>query len=80
MYDSTQREIMTVAELILAEKIGLVDGCHQLVHLFHGLDAKEWDHELFDPVVGFESESRERLLEICRGLIAKYEREPGEET
>ena len=71
---------MTVAELILAEKIDVADGCRRLVHLFNGLEAKEWDHELFDPVVAFESESRERLLEICRALIAKYEKEPGEET
>lgn len=80
---------MTVAELILAEKIDIVDGCHQLVHLFHGFDAKEWDRELFDPIVAFESETeappdleeaRGRIFEICRGLIAKYEREPGEES
>jgi len=84
---------MTVAELVLAEKIDLVDGSRRLVHLFHGLDAKEWDGDLFDPIVAFTARAddpsvdlddlgkdRGRVLEICRSLIARYEKEPGEET
>ncbi|MFL6192611.1 MAG: hypothetical protein ACJ75H_00460 [Thermoanaerobaculia bacterium] len=68
MNELVKRQIAGMAEKILAEEIGLVDGCRRLLKLFNALDRKEWDKELFDPISLFESETEELPVGELRSM------------
>jgi hypothetical protein len=64
--ESPQTQIAVVAEGMLSGKVGLVDGCRQLMKLSNRLD--ENSEGLFIPIVAVESETDDLPLGEARSV------------